>query len=90
MRIDNGAKSVEQQSQTQQTQSAKSIGESHGPRDGSLTSIDVGSIDGLLQLIVSSTEIRQSMINELKTKIQTGEYLAKQSALQTASSILNL
>lgn len=92
MRIDNGSNPIEPNSPPRQTQAASKVsGESvAGNRDGALTSVNVGSIDGLLQLIVNKSEIRESVVNEIKTKIQTGEYLAKQSALETASSILNL
>ena len=92
MRIDNGSNPIQPNLPPRQTQSAaRADGTTAGntPHD-SLTSVNVNSIEGLLQLIVSSNEIRESVINDIKLKIQTGEYLAKESALQTASSILNL
>ncbi len=92
MRIDNGGNPIQPNVPPQQTQSApKADGTTVGstPHD-SLTSVNANSIEGLLQSIVSGNEIRESVINEIRLKIQTGEYLAKESALQTASSILNL
>ena len=90
MRIDNGPNSIEPPPQQKQAASKPSGAAANGTRDGSLTSVNLDSIDGLLQRIVSSGEIRESVVNDIKMKIQSGEYLAKQSALQTASSILNL
>ena len=92
MRIDHGGNSIEPHIRTQQTQPARksSSASAENAERSSLTSVDVGSVEGLLQLIVSSNEIRESVINDIKSQIQNGEYLAKQSALKTASSILNL
>lgn len=92
MRIDHGANSIEPHVRSQQTQAASTSKQASAgsTRGGSLTSVNVGSVEGLLMQIVSSSEIRDSVINDIKTKIQSGEYLAKQSALETASSILNL
>ena len=92
MRIDHGANSIEPHVRTQQAEAAakSSRASAESTRGGSLTSVNVGSVESLLQLIVSSSEIRESVVNDIKAKIQSGEYLAKQSALETASSILDL
>ena len=92
MRIDNGANPIN--SHLPPTQSKASAGPSgstnSGHTDRLLTSVDPKSLDGLLQLVASSSEIRELVVNDIKLKIQTGEYLAQQRAAETASSILNL
>ncbi len=95
MRIDNSANSIKSRLAQAQTQStaAASVRANHasgGDPSRSLSTVDVKSIDSLLKLVAGSSEIRESLVNEVKTKIQTGEYLAKQSAVETASAILNL
>ena len=91
MRIDHGANSIKPHV-TNRPAKAASGNANHvvGDTNGSLSSIDVKSIDSLQKLVTNSGEIRESVVNDVKTKIQTGEYLAKQSAVETASAILNL
>ncbi|MFK7737098.1 MAG: hypothetical protein AB8B50_13770 [Pirellulaceae bacterium] len=52
--------------------------------------VDVGQIDGLLQLIVSGNEISENLVNQVRAKIQTEEYASKASAYEAADAILNL
>jgi anti-sigma28 factor (negative regulator of flagellin synthesis) len=93
MRIENSAHSIKPRlTQAQSTASAtpRANHASSGDPNRSLSTVDVKSLDNLLNVIASSNEVRESVVNDVKMKIQTGEYLAKQSAIETASAILNL
>ena len=92
MRIDNGGKPIRPHVPAEQTKPTRKAGGgvTGGGTADSLTSVNIGSLDNLLKSVAGSGEIRESVVNDIKLKIQTGEYLAKQSALETASSILNL
>lgn len=54
------------------------------------TSIQLDSIRDLSQVLEQSAEVRESVVEAVKLKIQTGEYLTKQAAVETARSILDL
>ena len=92
MRIDNGANGIESHVPAQATKSSARVNgqAAGGMRSGSLTSVNLNSIDTLLETVASSDAIRKSVVSDIKIKLQTGEYLAKQSALETAGAILNL
>jgi anti-sigma28 factor (negative regulator of flagellin synthesis) len=93
MRIENSANSIKPRLTQAQSTAAATPRANHAPGGDparSLSAVDVKSIDNLLNLIASSSEIRESVVNDVKMKIQTGEYLAKQSAVETAGAILNL
>lgn len=88
MRIDNGINSATPLAGKNLSKAApKSGGAKSAGQVGAASS---NSVDNLLKLVSDSTEIRESLVNDIKLKIQTGEYLAQQSAVETASSILNL
>lgn len=91
MRIENGGQPVRPRTQTGDASQAQasSAGQSKGI-DGTSTTIDVKSIENLLALVSDSTKIRESVVAEVKTKIQNDEYLARADAVETARSILNL
>ena len=56
----------------------------------SSTSIQLDSIRDLSQVLEQSAEVRESVVEAVKLKLQTGEYLSKQAAVETARSILDL
>ena len=56
----------------------------------STTSIQLDSIRDLSQVLEQSAEVRESVVEAVKLKIQAGEYLTKQAAVETARSILDL
>ncbi|MEO1530039.1 MAG: hypothetical protein AAFX06_31890 [Planctomycetota bacterium] len=56
----------------------------------SVSAVDVGSLDALLTLLADSGKIREAVVVDVQAKIQSGEYLAKASAYETASAILDL
>ena len=59
-------------------------------RGRSLTTVDPKSVDSLLALVSNSSEIRESVVNDIKAKVKNGEFLARQSAVETANAILDL
>ncbi|MCD0459910.1 flagellar biosynthesis anti-sigma factor FlgM [Roseiconus lacunae] len=56
----------------------------------SATSIQLDSIRELSQVLEQAADVRESVVEDVKLKIQTGEYLTKEAALNTARSILDL
>ena len=50
----------------------------------------VGTLDGLLSLVSDTSEVRDNLVQEIKLKLQTGEYLTHKAAVETADAILNL
>jgi len=56
----------------------------------SVTSIQLDSIRDLSQVLEQSAEVRESVVEAVKLKLQSGEYLTKQAAVETARSILDL
>ena len=78
--------------QSQQTQAKVgkvSSQRASGPHEAS-TSIDTNSIEALNTLLGNGAEVRESLVQEIKLKIQVGEYLTQKSAVETADAILNL
>lgn len=53
-------------------------------------SIDTSSLEGLTKLLAGGSEVRETLVQEIKLKIQVGEYLTQKSAVDTADAILNL
>ncbi|NND98991.1 MAG: flagellar biosynthesis anti-sigma factor FlgM [Pirellulaceae bacterium] len=92
MRIDSGPKSPTPHLPSQRTHaaSARTGQAAAGNPNQPLLSVDVKSIDSLMQTVAAATDVRDAVVSDIKMKIQTGEYLAKQSAYETASAILNL
>ena len=91
MRIDNGPQSAQPHIRDQANASSRNgVSADAGIRDRLLTSFDPKSAANLVQQVGSTTEIRESVVNDIKTKVQNGEYLQRQSAVDTASAILNL
>ena len=92
MKIHDGNKFLTPHVQSQQSQtnvgkvSSRQVG---GPA-GTSTSIDTSSIESLTALLEGGAEVRESLVQEIKLKIQVGEYLTQKSAVDTADAILNL
>lgn len=90
MRIEPGTNSVRPPHSNEIAKPAANPNGSVAIGGSPLTSVDTQSINGVLKLMTGASEIRESVVNDIKLKIQSGEYLAKQDAFETASSILNL
>ncbi len=90
MRIDNNHNPVSSTAKPNQVDSVPAAQAHLGSSGHAATSIEVGRIEGLLQLIVSANEIRESLVQDARAKIQSGEYLTKAAAYQAAGDILNL
>ena len=90
MRIEPAANSVKRPAlkDVANTRSARPSAAASG--EGSGATVDTQSINVVLKLITDASKIRESVVNDIKAQVQTGEYLAKQDAYETASSILNL
>lgn len=56
----------------------------------SSTSIQLDSIRDLSQVLEQAADVRESVVEAVKLKMQNGEYLSKQAAVDTARSILDL
>lgn len=90
MKIENGNNPIQPQGQYANANRAQGAKDGATRLEGSATSVDVTSVEGLLNLVSDATEVRKSLVAEVKLKIQAGEYLAQQSAVETARSILDL
>ena len=90
MRIDNSTNPVNPKRPTDAKAPKASSETAGGVRGQSLTTVDPKSIDSLLALVSNSSEIRESVVNDIKTKVKNGEFLARQSAVETATAILDL
>jgi anti-sigma28 factor (negative regulator of flagellin synthesis) len=78
-------KRLDSQATTQQGETSSST-----QTPASATSIQLDSIRDLSQVLEQSTEVRESVVEAVKLKLQAGEYLSKQAAVDTARSILDL
>ncbi len=92
MKINDGNHILRPHLQSQHSQT--SIGnvssqKASGP-SGASTSIDTSSIEALTALLGGGSEVRETLVQEIKLKIQVGEYLTQKSAVDTADAILNL
>ncbi|QDT11879.1 flagellar biosynthesis anti-sigma factor FlgM [Planctomycetes bacterium K23_9] len=90
MRIEPGAAQVRSPSSNQVASTKPAASRSTAGSTNSITSVDTQSIDAVLQLVSDGNAIRENVVNNIKAQIQNGEYLAKQDAYETASSILNI
>ncbi|TWU02156.1 hypothetical protein [Stieleria varia] len=90
MRIENSGSPIAPQQNAGKASQAASTNQSAASVGSSLTSIDVKSIESILALVADTSSIRDTVVADVKARIQTGEYLTKQSAVETANAILNL
>lgn len=90
MRIDSGSNPIKPNLVPRDSVSSRSG--AGVPNTASFTgaSVDVGQIEGLLQLIVSGNEISENLVNQVRAKIQNEDYVSKASAYEAADAILNL
>ena len=74
------------------SQSTAQSGEAPAPTQATMssTSIQLDSIRDLSQVLEQSADVRESVVEAVKLKIQNGDYLTKQAAVDTARSILDL
>ena len=56
----------------------------------SSTTIQLDSIRDLSQVLEQTADVRESVVEAVKLKLQAGDYLSKQAAVDTARSILDL
>ncbi|MCC9602044.1 flagellar biosynthesis anti-sigma factor FlgM [Stieleria sp. JC731] len=56
----------------------------------STDSIQLDSIRELSQVLEQAADVRESVVEDVKLKIQSGEYLTREAAVSTARSILDL
>ncbi|QEG23355.1 hypothetical protein [Mariniblastus fucicola] len=92
MEINNGNNLLRPHIQSQQTQAKVghvSSQAASGP-EGASTSIDTSSVEMLNALLGGGSEVRESLVQEIKLKIEVGEYLTQKSAVDAADAILNL
>ena len=61
-----------------------------GGTNQQLPSVDQLSMDSLVSTLASQVDVRDALVAEIKLKIETGEYLTQQAAVETADAILNL
>jgi anti-sigma28 factor (negative regulator of flagellin synthesis) len=78
------------QSQNSQTNVGKVSGQKVGGPSGALTSIETSSVESLYALMGNTAEVRDSLVQEIKLKVEAGEYLTQKAAVETADAILNL
>ncbi len=78
------------QSQNSQTKLGKVSSQQVGGSDGTSASIETNSIESLTSLLEGGAEVRESLVQEIKLKVQAGEYLTQKAAVETADAILNL
>jgi anti-sigma28 factor (negative regulator of flagellin synthesis) len=90
MRIEPGKNSVPTPAAKPVARPSTGSSPSGAVRGNAAAAVDTQSINVVLQLVTNTSEIRESVVNDIKAQIQNGEYLAKQDAYETASSILNL
>ena len=92
MRIDHGPNPIDPHSSPSQSQLAaqRATRSTQSSAGQTSTAIDLQSIDNLLKVLADSSEIRESVVNEVKLKIETGEFLVRQAAVDTASAILEM
>ena len=92
MRINPAGNSNPPQYKRLDSQPTASSGESSASPSAphSSTSIQLDSIRDLSQILEQSAEVRESVVEAIKLKLQAGEYLTKEAAVETARSILDL
>lgn len=93
MRIDDGGLSLQPRitSQNKPASNAPTNAIDAGKLGNSgLTSIDTNEIASLNELLANTANVREDLVNNIKNKIQLGDYLSDASVLKTATAILNL
>ena len=78
-------KRVESQGKTQHRESS-----TQASAATTSTSIQVDSIRDLSQVLEQAADVRESVVEAVKLKLQAGEYLTEAAAAETARSILDL
>ncbi|OYP32358.1 hypothetical protein [Rhodopirellula sp. MGV] len=71
-------------------QSASRAEESAASVSTSADSIQLDSIRELSQVLEQAADVRESVVEDVKLKLQSGEYLTREAAVSTARSILDL
>ncbi|MCR9294324.1 MAG: hypothetical protein NXI32_16520 [bacterium] len=91
MRIDKGPNAIEQLASMQQRAAAhESVGKrALSKTESSQTTVDLKSVESLLGVVADSTQIRESVVADVKRRFQTGELLTRQAAEETARAIQN-
>lgn len=90
MRIESANNSIRQPAAKPAAKPSTGSNPSGAASRNATPAVDTQSINVVLDLITDAGQIREAVVNDIKTQIQNGEYLAKQDAYETASSILNL
>jgi len=93
MKINNGNNIPRPHVQSQKSQ--PNVGKVSNQRasglEGTSASVETSSIENLTALLEDGvSNVRDSLVQEIKLKIQTGEYLTQKAAVDTADAILNL
>ncbi|WP_182868222.1 hypothetical protein [Stieleria mannarensis] len=83
-------KRLDSQSTAQQNETSSPTQATAAPSTTASTSIQLDSIRDLSQVLKQSADVRESVVEAVKLKLQTGEYLTKEAAAETARSILDL
>ena len=83
-------KRLDSQSKAQQSETSSPTQASAAQSSTASTSIQLDSIRDLSQVLTQSADVRESVVEAVKLKIQSGEYLTKEAAVDTARSILDL
>lgn len=91
MRIEKGPNAIEPRPPAQQNPAAipRSGNSAPGNIQHTATTVDLKSMDSLLQVVADSSQIRESVVEDVKRRFQSGELLERQSAAGTARAILN-
>ncbi|MEM7454251.1 MAG: hypothetical protein AAF456_07835 [Planctomycetota bacterium] len=75
----------------QNTAAAKRPGRTTAnPSADSQPSVETQATGHLKNLAAASSDVRENLVQEIRLKLQTGEYLKQQAAYDAAESILNL
>lgn len=90
MRIESGGNSLQPHVQTTASKSGSQKSLTSPVTLDSSTAVDLTSQEDLLQQLVAPTDVREALVNDLRLKIQLGEYLSQRDAVDTATAILNL
>ncbi len=90
MRINPAGNSVPPQYKRVDPQANPQQGGAAASSPASSTSIQFDSIRDLSQVLEQSAEVRESVVEAVKLKLQSGEYLTQEAAVETARSILDL
>ena len=91
MKIHDGGHSIRSHIQAQQLQAAteKKSGQTASTVGSNLTSVETNSTQNLKSLLGGS-DVRETLVQEIKLKLQAGEYATQKAIYDTADAILNL